>query len=230
MATLYIVATPIGNLEDITLRAVRVLKEVQTIVAEDTRQTRKLLIHYGIEKPLFSLHEHSQEAKVAGIIEKIKSGDVAYVVDAGTPGISDPGARLVQAVLSQEDIQVVPIPGTSSLTALLSIAGIPTDRFLFLGFLPKKKGRATLLRSIAESPYPVVFFESPYRIMKTLEALEKEGDFYCIVGRELTKKFETIYRGKTEEVIEQLKKDKVRGEFTVIVQTQNAKRKTKSVK
>lgn len=225
MATLYIVATPIGNLEDITLRALRVLKEVDAIAAEDTRRTKKLLDHYKISKPIISFHEHSQETKRACLINRLRSADIAYVVDAGTPGISDPGGKLIEEALKWPDVEIVPIPGASSLTALLSITGIPMDRFLFVGFLPKKKARASLLNSFAEFPYPVVFFESPYRIIKTLEELNKRGDFYSIIGRELTKKFETIYRGRTEEVIEQLKKDRVKGEFTVIVQTQNEKRK-----
>lgn len=223
MATLYIVATPIGNLEDMTLRALRILKEVGVIAAEDTRRTGKLLAHFEIKKPLISLHEHSDDAKIASVIDRVKSGDVAYVVDAGTPCVSDPGARLVSTALAQGDIKIVPIPGISSVTTLLSIAGIPTDRFLFLGFLPKKKGRLALLKTIAESPYPVVFFESPYRIIKTVEQLEQMGDFYCIIGRELTKKFETIYRGSIGEVLQQLKGGKTKGEFTIILQAKKDK-------
>lgn len=217
MATLYIVATPIGNLEDITLRSLRVLKEVDAVAAEDTRRTKKLLDHYKISKPIISFHEHSQETKRAWLVNRLGQADIAYVVDAGTPGISDPGAKLIEEALKRSDVEIVPIPGASSLTALLSIAGIPTDRFLFVGFLPKKKGRASFLNSFAEFPYPVLFFESPYRIIKTLEELAKRGDFYCVIGRELTKKFETIYRGTIEEVISKLEKDKVKGEFTVLV-------------
>lgn len=226
MATLYIVATPIGNLEDITLRALRVLKEVDVVAAEDTRRTKKLLDHYNISKPIISFHEHSEEAKRASVVNRLRLADIAYVVDAGTPGISDPGAKLIEEALKWPDVEIVPIPGASSVSALLSIAGIPTDRFLFGGFLPKKKGRASLLNSFTEFPYPVVFFESPHRIIKTLEELIKRGDFYCIIGRELTKKFETVYRGKMEEVIEQLKKDRVKGEFTVLIK--NLKSKVKS--
>ncbi|MBI3335682.1 MAG: 16S rRNA (cytidine(1402)-2'-O)-methyltransferase [Candidatus Portnoybacteria bacterium] len=220
ISSLYLIATPIGNLEDITLRALRVLKEVDWIVAEDTRQTKKLLLRYHIEKPILSFHEHTSPQKLQEIGEFLLMGkNFAYVVDAGSPALSDPGARLVDEIIKQAGarVSIVPIPGPSALTALLSVAGIRTERFLFLGFLPKKKGRRNIIEEIVHSPYPVVFFESPYRIIKTLQDLQGRGDFYAVVGRELTKKFETIYRGSIAEVLEQLEKDKVKGEFTVVI-------------
>lgn len=220
MPALYIIATPIGNLEDITLRACRILREVDIIVAEDTRQTKKLLSHLALHKPLISLHKFSSDQSINHVLSLLQEGkNVAYVVDAGTPGISDPGAYLVQKAL-EAGISMVPIPGASALTTLLSVAGIPTDKFLFLGFLPRKKGRKTIFKTIAASPYPVVFFESPHRIIKTLQELTNLAEFYCIVGRELTKKFEHIYRGTIPEVITQITQDKVKGEFTVIVQSE----------
>jgi len=220
MAALYIVATPIGNLEDITLRACRILREVDIVVAEDTRQTKKLLSHLELHKPLISLHKFSQDQSINRVLSLLQEGkNIAYVVDAGTPGISDPGAYLVQKAL-EKTISIVPIPGPSALTALLSVAGIPTDKFLFLGFLPRKKGRKAVFAAIEQSPYPVAFFESPYRIIATLQELQALGTFYCVVGRELTKKFEHIYRGTIPEVITQITQDKVKGEFTVLVRKQ----------
>lgn len=223
--TLYIVATPIGNLEDITLRALRILKEVDIIAAEDTRQTKKLLDHYGITtKHIISFHEHSTEKAFHAMREFLLSGkNVAYVVDAGTPGISDPGARLVQEISKFRYIDISGIPGPTALAALFSVAGISANRFLFLGFLPKKKGRAKIFQEIEKSSYPIVFYESPYRIIPTLQELRKKGNFYCVVGRELTKKFETIYRGNVGEVLEQLRKDRVKGEFTIIIQKSKVK-------
>lgn len=222
MSILYVVATPIGNLEDITLRALRILKEVDLIAAEDTRHTKKLLSHYHIEKPILSFHEHSSQQKQEEIVELLERGkNLAYVVDAGSPAISDPGARLVRELSNYQNIKISSIPGPSALTALLSVAGVPAERFLFLGFLPKKKGRRKIFEEIINSSYPVVFFESPYRIIRTLEELKEKGDFYCVAGRELTKKFETIYRGSIAEVVERLKGDKVKGEFTVVVKKRN---------
>lgn len=219
--TLFIVGTPIGNFEDITKRALRILGEADLIVAEDTRHTKKLLAHFSLRKPLVSFHKFSSGQPIERILDELKSGkNVAYVVDAGTPGISDPGSYLVEQIL-KEQIPVVPIPGVSAPTALLSVAGIPTDRFRFVGFFPKKKGRQTLLKEIQESDEPVVFFESPHRIIKTLEELQKAGDFYVIVGRELTKTFETIYRGTIKNVLPQISKQ-VKGEFTVVIQTHHA--------
>ena len=215
MGTLYIVATPIGNLEDITHRAVRVLETVDLIACEDTRRTKILLEHYKIKKPLVSYHQHSKLQKLESLVRELESGkDIALVTDAGTPGISDPGGVLV-AEAAKKGIDVVPIPGASALTTLISASGIPMDRFLFLGFLPHKKGRQTMIERIKNSDLPVVFYESPHRILKTLEALSKsEGQI--ILGRELTKKFEEIIRGSAKEVYEHFKDKKILGEFVVI--------------
>ena len=213
--TLYIVATPIGNLEDITLRALAVLKRVDLIACEDTRRTKILLNHYQIKNSLVSFHQHSKIQKIDRIIAELRSGaDVALVTDAGTPGISDPGGVLVARCVS-EQVMVRPIPGPSALTALVSVAGIPMDQFLFLGFLPHKKGRRKVIDQIVRSEVPVVFYESPYRILKTLAALsEYEGRL--IIGRELTKQFEEVVRGTAKEVYQEFESRKIQGEFTVI--------------
>ena len=222
MSKLYIVATPIGNLEDITLRALRLLKEVDFIVCEDTRQTLKLLNHFAIKKPLISYHQHSRLQKIDYIVGLLRDGrNLALVSDAGTPAISDPGGVLVEKVVEElgDSIQVIPIPGSSALTALASVAGLPVDKFIFLGFLPHKKGRRALFDSIKESDKTVIFYESPHRILKTLTALAEilDKDRQIVVGRELTKKFETIYRGSAAGVLGQLKNDEVKGEFVVVV-------------
>jgi len=221
MATLYVVATPIGNLEDISLRALRILKEVDLILCEDTRRTQKLLNFYQIKKRLLSYHQHSRLKRVEEIIDLLKRGkNLALVSDSGTPGISDPGGKLIEKIFETfgDSVKIVPIPGPSAITSIASISGFPMDKFLFLGFLPKKKKRKNFLEEILKSKYPVIFFESPYRILKTLEELETlNPDFKIVVVRELTKKFETIYRGKIREVKEKIKKDKIKGEFTIVV-------------
>lgn len=215
---LYIVATPIGNLSDLSFRALEVLKEANIVLAEDTRVTQKLLAHYEIKTKLISWHQHSKLTD----FENLKSyfadnKNIVLVTDAGTPGISDPGGKLIELVLENfPDTAIVPIPGASALTALISVAGIPMDKFLFLGFLPHKKGRQTLIAEIKEAKIPVIFFESVHRINKALEQLS-DCDKQLIVGRELTKKFETIYRGTAKEILEQLNNDKVKGEFVIIV-------------
>jgi len=215
-ATLYIVATPIGNLSDITLRALETFKRVDVIVCEDTRRTKILLDKYDIKKPLVSFHQHSKLQKVEQIVSDLKSGkSIALVTDAGTPGISDPGGILVAEAV-KEGIKVEPIPGASALVTIISVAGIPMDKFLFLGFLPNKKGRETIFNQMVEYPFPVVFYESPHRIIKTLEALQAKCDGQIILGRELTKQFEEILRGSVEEVLDQLKKSTIKGEFVVI--------------
>jgi len=218
---LYIVATPIGNLQDITLRALVALKEADLILCEDTRHTLKLLNHFEIKKPLLSYHQHSQLQKIEQIIQLLQEGKtLALVSDAGTPGVCDPGNKLIEAVLEKlPAAQIIPIPGSSALATLLSVAGIEIDRFLFLGFLPIKKHRQDFLRQIVESPYPVVFYESPYKILKTLKEIEKlKPDLKTVIAKELTKMFEKIYRGGLKEVIEQIEKDKPRGEYAVIIQ------------
>ncbi|MDP2855555.1 MAG: 16S rRNA (cytidine(1402)-2'-O)-methyltransferase [bacterium] len=217
---LYIVATPIGNLKDITLRALDALKEADLILCEDTRHTVKLLNHFDIKKPLLSYHQHSQLQKIEQIIQLLKEGKtLALVSDAGTPGVCDPGNKLIESVLEKlPETQIISIPGPSALAAILSVAGIEIDRFLFLGFLPIKKHRQDFLRQIVESQYPVVFYESPYKILKTLKEIEKlKPDLKAVVAKELTKMFEKIYRGGLKETIDQIEKDKPRGEYAVIV-------------
>lgn len=223
MATLYIVATPIGNLEDISRRALRILSEVDLILCEDTRQTKKLLDHYQIKTPSISYHQHSKLNKVEYVLELLKQGkNLALVSDAGTPGISDPGNKLIQTV--SDLVKIVPIPGASAVTVAASISGFPMDRFLFLGFPPAKKKRKRFFEEIANSKYPVIFYESPYRILKTLNELRfMNNDLKIVVCRELTKKFETIYLGKIEEVIKEIEKDKIKGEFVVIANKYNMK-------
>jgi len=218
MGTLFVVATPIGNLEDITQRGLRILKEVNLIACEDTRITKRLLNRYQIDTQTVSYHQHSKIGKIDFLIEKLKSGnDIAVVSDAGTPGISDPGGLLVQAA-ANEGIKVESVPGPSAVIAALSISGLPTDRFLFLGFLPHKKGRETLIKEIIASKYLVVFYESVHRIIKALEQLsEAKLEREIVVCRELTKKFETVYRGKVDDVLKELQADEVKGEFVVII-------------
>ena len=215
---LYIVATPIGNLEDMTFRAIRTLQEVDLIACEDTRVTRKLLDHYGIKKPVISYFQHSKLAKISQIMEIIKTGqNVALVTDAGTPGISDPGNKLVEEAL-KDDIKVIPIPGPSGLTTLASVAGIDMQKFVFLGFPPHKKGRETFFKEVASAKYPVIYFDSVHRVIKNLELLEKlASDKKIILGRELTKMFEETVRGSVKEVLEYFKKSKsiVKGEFVI---------------
>lgn len=215
---LYIVSTPIGNLDDITIRALDILKEVDLVLAEDTRVTKKLFDRYEIKTRLTSWHQHSKLADFSKVKKYLKeSKDIALVTDAGTPGISDPGGKLIELVLENfPEVDIIPIPGASALTALVSVSGIPMDKFLFLGFLPHKKGRQTLMTEIKQSKRPVVFFESVHRIEKALDQLS-DCDKQLIVGRELTKKFETIYRGTAKEVLTKLKTDKVKGEFVIIV-------------
>ena len=219
MNTLYIVATPIGNLEDVTLRSLRVLKEVDLILSEDTRVTKRLLLRHDIATPLESYHHHSSESKLNSILSLLREGkDIALVSDAGTPGVSDPGNKLVEAVYKElPDVAIVPIPGPSAITALVSVAGIPTDSFLFLGFVPQKK-RNKFFEEIINSPHPVIFFESPYRIKKTLRELSEKGeDLQVVIGRELTKKFEEIIRGPLDLVAKNMQNKEVKGEFTVLI-------------
>lgn len=225
MPTLYIIATPIGNLEDITLRALRILKEVDTILCEDTRMTQKLLQKYDIKIPTLSYHSHSGLAKVEKIFELLEAGkNLALVSDAGTPTISDPGVLLVSQVKEKfgDTVAIIPIPGPSAVIAALSASGLPSSDFLFLGFLPHKKGRETLFKEIALSKRTVVFYESPHRILKTLESLKKHlGDERSVViARELTKIYEEMVTGTAEELLLYFEKnkDKVKGEFAVMVE------------
>lgn len=219
MGILYIVATPIGNLKDITLRALEVLKEVDFVACEDTRVTAKLLNHYNIKKPLISYHQHSKITRVEKIIEHLQSGkDIALVTDAGTPGISDPGNHLVAELLKCR-IVVIPIPGPSALGAIISVAGIDMQKFVFLGFPPHKKGRETFFKEVANSKLPVIYYDSVHRVTKNLEFLQSLNlEKNIILGRELTKMFEEVVRGNTKEVLGYFEKnkDKIKGEFVII--------------
>ncbi|MFK4785422.1 16S rRNA (cytidine(1402)-2'-O)-methyltransferase [Fusobacterium sp. MFO224] len=215
---LYIVATPIGNLEDITLRAIRILKEADYIFAEDTRVTKKLLNHLEISNTLYRYDEHTKQHQVENIINLLKEGkNVALVTDAGTPCISDPGYEVVDKAL-EEGLKVTPIPGVSAMTAAASVAGVSMRRFIFEGFLPKKKGRQTLLKSLSEEKRTIMFFESPHRVIKTLKDIKEYiGNKEVVLVREITKIYEEIIRGTTEELIESLKDKTLKGEFVIIV-------------
>ncbi|MFH1890291.1 MAG: 16S rRNA (cytidine(1402)-2'-O)-methyltransferase [Candidatus Kuenenbacteria bacterium] len=224
----YIVATPIGNLEDITYRALRVLREVDLILAEDTRITKRLLDRYNIQAEMLSYHHHSNQKKIDQIAELIKQGkNLALVTDAGTPGISDPGNKLIHELIEKfgNSLEIVPIPGPSALTAALSISGFPTDKFIFLGFVPHKKGRNKFLQEVLDSQRTVVFYESCHRIIKCLEQMieasktSETGKIskQIVVCRELTKKFESIYRGTVDQVLEKVKDDPLKGEYTIMV-------------
>ncbi len=223
MSKFYVVATPIGNLGDITLRAIETLKNVDLILCEDTRETKKILNKYAINTPTMSYHAQSKLSKTDKIFELLKEGkNLALVSDAGTPGISDPGAMLISQIKTnlEGSVDVIPVPGPTALIAALSASGLPIHEFTFLGFLPHKKGRETLFKEIAQSERTVAFYESPHRILKTLESLAK----FCpekkvCIARELTKIYEEFKTGTAVEVLEYLSKntEKQRGEFTVIV-------------
>ncbi len=225
MATLWVVATPIGNLQDITLRALQTLKDADAILCEDTRVTAKLLKHFEITKPLIAYHQHSTDAVVARAAQILQEGkNLALVSDAGTPGINDPGGRLIEQLLAAvEGLVIVPIVGANAAVALLSVSGFPADRFSYWGFVPHKKGRETFFRELSECPDTVVFYEAKYRIAKALTqlaaafAIAQTPDRPVAVGRELTKKFETIYRGTASEVAAALEADTTLGEFVVAV-------------
>ncbi len=223
MSKFYIVATPIGNMEDISFRAIETLKGVDLILCEDTRETKKILNKYNINNATMSYHAQSKLAKTEKIFELLEEGkSLALVSDAGTPGISDPGAMLVSLVKEKfpESVQVIPIPGPSAVITALSASGLPTHEFTFLGFLPHKKGRETLFKEIASAERTMVFYESPHRILKTLESLEKfcPNKKVCI-ARELTKIYEEFKTGTAEEILKYLTDNPVKqkGEFTVIV-------------
>jgi len=215
---LYIVATPIGNLKDITLRALEILKSVDTIFAEDTRVTKKLLNHYKISVKLESFHEHSSDKKTAQVLSRLQGGEnIAYVTDAGTPGISDPGGKLATMALEQ-GVEVVPIPGASAVAVIASVAGLKENGFLFVGFLPHKKGKETLIKSFADSKYPIIFYEAPTRLVKTLQKIKDIlGNREILIGRELTKKFEEIYKADIDSAIQHLSSKKPKGELTIVL-------------
>jgi 16S rRNA (cytidine1402-2'-O)-methyltransferase len=216
---LYIVSTPIGNLEDITLRALRILKEVDLIAAEDTRRTGLLLKHFGIQTPLTSYFEGNELKKRGYILSKLKEDkNIALVSDAGTPGISDPGFRLIQLVIENE-IPIVPIPGPSAVVTALSVSGLPTDSFVFKGFLPhKSKKRRDLLKELIEVRETLIFYESPHRISETLkDILEILGDREIVLTRELTKVYEEIMRGNVSEILNQVGDRTLKGEITLVI-------------
>ncbi|MDD5738553.1 MAG: 16S rRNA (cytidine(1402)-2'-O)-methyltransferase [Candidatus Pacebacteria bacterium] len=228
MASLYVVGTPIGNLSDISQRALDTLKLVDYILCEDTRVSQKMLTRFGIKKPMISYHQHSKLDKVDCILNLLRDGkNLALISDAGTPGVSDPGGQLVEAVIKEfgdsVGVKIEPIPGPSALTAVASVCGFSMDRFIFLGFPPIKKKRQQFFEEVVNSKYPVIFYESPYRILKTLNEILKYRDveMFLVVGRELTKKFETIYRGSLQDVAKKIESDKVggsiKGEFVVVI-------------
>ena len=220
---LYVVATPIGNLEDVTVRALRILKEVDLIAAEDTRHTRKLLAHYAITTRLTSYHDHAEASKTPKLTALLHAGkNVALVSDAGTPGISDPGYRLVNAA-AEAGLRVVPIPGPSMVTALLSVGGLPTDRFAFEGFLPAKQSRRRrVLHALRREPRTLVLYESPHRLVNCLADLAAElGERRIVIGREVTKQFEEILRGPISEVAATLGQRPVKGEVALLVEGWN---------
>lgn len=221
MSVLYIVATPIGNLEDISLRAIRVLREVNLIAAEDTRKTRRLLVRYDIGTPMTSYYEHSKRSKLEYILERLKQEDIALVSEAGMPGLSDPGYELVTAA-AERGIRVVPIPGASAVVTALVVSGLPTDRFTYLGFLPHKTAaRKRLLESAAGEPGSIVVLETPHRLRAALEDIKLVmGDRRIAVCRELTKRFEEVYRGTVSQAIEHFRTP--RGEFTLVIEGKRA--------
>lgn len=227
MGTLYLVATPIGNLEDISLRAIRILKEVNLIAAEDTRQTHKLLSHYQIATPAISYHEHNKIRKLDEILNVLLQGNVALVSDAGTPALNDPGYELVKAAL-QSGHTVSPIPGPSAPLAALVSSGLPTDAFLYLGYLPRRPAeRRKALSDIAAMPYTLIFLETPHRLISSLsDLLETLGDRPICLARELTKLYEEIWRGSTSQALTYFQIQQPRGEFTLVVGGKPAGEKT----
>ncbi|MBL7022375.1 16S rRNA (cytidine(1402)-2'-O)-methyltransferase [Patescibacteria group bacterium] len=224
--TLFVVATPIGNLADLSSRALETLKTVDYIACEDTRVTSKLLSSYNIKKSLLTYFQHSRLSQVKKLISLLEEGkNIALVTDAGTPGLADPGGRLIADILDK-DIKVIPIPGPSALATALSISGMPVDEFHFFGFLPHKKGRQTKLYEVIDSLVTSVLYESVHRIEKLLKQLTEYGigRREVVVCRELTKKFESVYRGNSEQVLRQLQADQIKGEFVVIIE-KNGKKK-----
>lgn len=217
--TLYLVATPIGNLDDITYRAVKVLGSVDLIAAEDTRKTKILLDHYAISKPMLSYFNYNERQRTPQLIEKLQQGQsIALVSDAGTPGVSDPAYHIVRAAL-EAGLPIIPIPGPSAFVSALIVSGLPTDRFVFEGFLPVKKGRQTKLGILSTEPRTMIFYESPHRILKTLNEIRVAfGERNVVVARELTKKFEEIVRGPISPVLASLTSKPTRGEYVLVVE------------
>jgi 16S rRNA (cytidine1402-2'-O)-methyltransferase len=217
MPVLYVIATPIGNLEDISLRALRLLREVQLIAAEDTRTTRRLLNAYNIKTPLISYHEHSKRAKLDYLLDYLEKEDLALVSEAGMPGLSDPGYELIVAAI-ERGISVVPIPGASAVITALVVSGLPTDQFFYVGFLPRRKGqRQRLLSSIVDEPRTIVAFETPHRLREALSDIEEIlGNRRLSVCRELTKVHEEIFRGRVSQAREHFVEP--RGEFSLVIE------------
>lgn len=218
MGVLYVVATPIGNLEDLTLRALRILREVTLIAAEDTRTTAKLLSRYEIQTPMVSFFEHNEVVRQDEILRAVGAGDVALVSEAGMPTISDPGYRLVQAAI-ERGMSVVPVPGPSAVLAALVVSGLPTDSFLFLGFLPRRQAaRKRQLASVRDQPFTVVCFEAPHRLLAALEDIhETLGDRQLAVACELTKLYEQVWRGTASGALDHFSQTQPRGEFTLVL-------------
>jgi len=217
---LYIVSTPIGNLEDITLRALRILGSVDLIAAEDTRHTRKLLTHHGISRPLLSYHDHNEVGQAPRLLALLQEGkSIALVTDAGTPGIADPAYHLLQTLLPHA-ISIVPIPGPTAALAALAVSGLPMDRFVFEGFLPVKSGRRRQrLETLAEETRTIVLYESPHRLLRLLQELVTHfgAERRLVVARELTKHFEEVVRGTTSTLLETFQTRAIRGEFTLVI-------------
>ena len=215
---LFVVGTPIGNLEDVTLRAISTLQSVDIILAEDTRNSKKLLDAHKIKTKMISYHEHSNDKEIKKIIDLLLEGkDLALISDAGTPTISDPGYGLIRDCI-KHDIVIVPIPGVSAITAAMSVSGLPSDSFTFVGFLPQKKGRLKKIELLKNSENTVILFESPYRLEKTLnQLLEHLGNRSVVVGRELTKLYEEVIRGNLTDVIKYFSKSKVKGEIVIMI-------------
>ena len=218
LGTLHLVATPIGNLQDLSSRAIETLKSVEYVLAEDPRQTLKIFHHFGIEKKLVAFTDHASEVKINRVLEELENGDIALVSDAGTPGVSDPGAHLVDAVLEAGG-QVTPIPGPSAVTAMISVFGKSSPSFHFWGFFPRKtKVQKQILGYFQDVPGIHVIFESPYRVLKLFEKyLNALEGYHVVVGREMTKKFETFTRGTPTEVYENLKENPLKGEFCIAI-------------
>ncbi len=215
---LYIVSTPIGNLEDITFRAIRILKDSSLIAAEDTRRSKVLLSHYNISTPTISYYEHNRYTRIPKLIDHLIDGkDIALITDAGTPGISDPAYRLIRAAINS-DCRVESIPGASASLAALVASGLPTDRFIFEGFLPHKKGRKGKLEKVKDIDATIIFYESPNRLVRTLnDILEYIGDRPIAIGRELSKKFEEIMRGRVSDILSHYNTNKPKGEFVIVI-------------
>ena len=215
---LFVVGTPIGNLEDVTLRAISTLQSVDMILAEDTRNSKKLLDAHKIETKMISYHEHSNDKEIKKIIDLLLEGkDLALISDAGTPTISDPGYGLIRDCI-KHDIVIVPIPGVSAITAAMSVSGLPSDSFTFIGFLPQKKGRLKKIELLKNIENTIILFESPYRLEKTLnQLLEHLGNRSVVVGRELTKLYEEVIRGNLTDVIKYFSKSKVKGEIVIMI-------------